>query len=162
MHQTCVTGPWVKFIHVSVLANYEPDVWIAITYQSCLLFLSSFLQPRSLVAKLWITDDAAGPQSTPLVLMTSPSLPLTISIACLRATARDLNAASDRWWSFSPFSTSTCKVMPAVWLKLCRQCGIICVVRLPILASLKPKVPQKYGREEISTTERARASSRGA
>ena len=100
--------------------------------------------------------------NTPFVLTTSPSFPATLSVAVLMATARALNAASARWWSFSPRRTSTCSVTAAVWLKLWRQWGIICVVKEPIRASLKPNEPTKNGRDDMSMTARASASSNGA
>jgi hypothetical protein len=71
-------------------------------------------------------------QSTPLVLGTS--LPPVFSMACRIASASALKADSDlwtfrhevifrshdptdRWWSFSPRKTSTCKVTPDAMAK---------------------------------------------
>src|SRR3712207_1004267 len=49
--------------------------------------------------------------NTPFVLGTSP-VP-SVASACRSANASALKAASARWWSFSPFSTSTWSVMRA-------------------------------------------------
>ena len=50
-------------------------------------------------------DDVRHDQSIPLVLGMSPYPPR--DTACRRASARALNAASARWWSFSPRTRST-------------------------------------------------------
>ena len=61
------------------------------------------------------------------------------------------------WWSFSPRSTSTWRVTPAACANDWNTCGIISVERSPIFSRFSCRSPQKYGREEMSRTARARA-----
>lgn len=99
--------------------------------------------------------------NTPFVLTTSPSLPSTRCIAILQATAKALNALSALWWSLDPLMTSTCSVTFAAWAQLAMPWWIICVFRLPIIGFVNPSSPTKNGRDDMSRTARARASSRG-
>lgn len=92
---------------------------------------------------------------------------------CLRSTRRAGRRVSDevcsgcrlgrhshRWWSFSPRRTSTCRVTPAACANDWKTCGIISVERSPIFSRFSWRSPQKYGRDEMSRTARARAFAR--
>jgi hypothetical protein len=98
----------------------------------------------------------------PFVLGTSPSLPATLLVACLSATASALKALSALWWSLSPLIQSTCIVILAACAKLCKQCGIISQLKSPSFSLFRPRSMTLNGLFERSTTARERASSRGA
>ena len=100
--------------------------------------------------------------SVPFVLGTSPSLPATLLVAILMATANALKALSALWWSLSPLRQSTCIVTLAACAKLARQWGTISQDSFPSHSLLRPSSMTLYGRFDRSTTARDSASSRGA
>jgi hypothetical protein len=86
----------------------------------------------------------------------------TTATASRRAKASALNAASARWWSFSPRSTSTCRHDSPGDGEGVGRSGQVFVARRRSARGAGRGRPRAKGRPLRSQTARARASSRGA